>query len=90
MFLEATSPIGSQRCMNVERLIDIQPDGDANFCVDFPDNLIGSVQEATIEEIWNGNRANRFRAVQRENPLRCTTTAGRSKCRRSKSEVSSA
>jgi MoaA/NifB/PqqE/SkfB family radical SAM enzyme len=68
-FLEATSPVGSQRCMNVERLIDIQPNGDANFCVDFPDYCLGNVREATIEEIWNGDRAERFRDFRRENPL---------------------
>ncbi len=68
-FLEATSPVGPQRCMNVERLIDVQPDGDANFCVDFPDYCIGNVREATLEEIWNGERAQRFRAYRREHPL---------------------
>jgi MoaA/NifB/PqqE/SkfB family radical SAM enzyme len=55
--------------MNVERLIDIQPNGDANFCVDFPDYCLGNVREATIEEIWNGDRAERFRDFRRENPL---------------------
>ncbi len=68
-FENATSPIGSMKCMNVEKLIDVQPNGDANFCVDFPDYVIGNVKEATLEEIWNGERAQRFRAYRRENPL---------------------
>ena len=33
----------------MERLIDIQPDGEANFCVDFPDYSIGNVKQASIE-----------------------------------------
>ena len=68
-FAEAKSSIGSNKCMNVEKLIDIQPNGDANFCVDFPDYVIGNVREATIEKIWNGERALRFRAYRREKPL---------------------
>jgi MoaA/NifB/PqqE/SkfB family radical SAM enzyme len=61
--------VGPPQCANVERLIDIQPDGSANFCVDFPDYVIGNVQEASIEEIWNGERAARFRAYRRTRPL---------------------
>ncbi len=68
-FEDASTPVGSDRCMNVERLIDIQPNGNANFCVDFPDFVIGNVKEATIEKIWNGERAQRFRDYRREKPL---------------------
>jgi MoaA/NifB/PqqE/SkfB family radical SAM enzyme len=68
-FSEPTAPVRLRRCMNVERLIDIQPGGDANFCVDFPDYSIGSVRESTIEEVWNGERAERFRALRRDHPL---------------------
>jgi MoaA/NifB/PqqE/SkfB family radical SAM enzyme len=68
-FSDPTSPVGPTRCTNVEKLIDIQPNGDANFCVDFPDYAIGNVREATIKEIWNGERAARFRAYRRKKPL---------------------
>jgi MoaA/NifB/PqqE/SkfB family radical SAM enzyme len=68
-FEDATTPVGSDKCMNVEKLIDIQPNGEANFCVDFPDYVIGNVKEATIEELWNDKRAQRFRAYRREKPL---------------------
>jgi MoaA/NifB/PqqE/SkfB family radical SAM enzyme len=63
------SPVGSTHCTNVEKLIDIQPHGEANFCVDFPDYTIGNVKESTIEEIWNGERAARFREYRRKKPL---------------------
>jgi MoaA/NifB/PqqE/SkfB family radical SAM enzyme len=59
----------SDVCNNTEKLIDIQPNGDANFCVDFPDYVIGNVKDATIKEIWNGSRASRFRDFRREHPL---------------------
>jgi hypothetical protein len=68
-FSNATTPVFPMRCTNVEKLIDVQPNGDANFCVDFPDYVIGNVRQASIAEIWNGERAERFRRYRREQPL---------------------
>ena len=68
-FSDPTSPVGLTHCTNVEKLLDIQPHGEANFCVDFPDYTIGNVKESTIEEIWNGERAARFREYRRKQPL---------------------
>jgi len=61
-FSNCTSKVGQYTCRNAWRLIDIQPDGSANFCVDFPDYVIGNVAGQTIEDVWNGARADRFRA----------------------------
>jgi MoaA/NifB/PqqE/SkfB family radical SAM enzyme len=68
-FTDATTVVVSPACNNVEKLIDIQPDGSANFCVDFPDYSFGNVREATIEELWNGAEAERFREYRRVKPL---------------------
>jgi MoaA/NifB/PqqE/SkfB family radical SAM enzyme len=68
-FQDALSVVGSTRCMNVESLIDIQPTGRANFCVDFPDVAIGNVLDAGIREIWNSPKAQRFRDYRRDRPL---------------------
>jgi MoaA/NifB/PqqE/SkfB family radical SAM enzyme len=68
-FADAITPVMPAHCTNVEKLIDIQPNGDANFCVDFVDYSFGNVREGSIEEIWNGERAERFRAYRREKPL---------------------
>lgn len=68
-FSNSLTPIGSTQCSNVEKLIDIQPTCEANFCVDFPDYSIGNVQEATIQELWNSERARRFREYRRKQPL---------------------
>ena len=43
-FHDPITPVKSAACMNVEKLIDIQPNGEANFCVDFPDYSIGNVK----------------------------------------------
>ena len=68
-FSDPLTPVKSTKCENVENLIDIQPSGEANFCVDYPDYSIGNVKGSTIMELWNGQRANRFRNYRREKPL---------------------
>lgn len=68
-FGDPVSQVGPVHCTNVEKLIDIQPSGDANFCVDFPDVVIGNVRQSTIHDVWNSERAARFRAYRRKAPL---------------------
>jgi sulfatase maturation enzyme AslB (radical SAM superfamily) len=61
-------------------LLDIQPDGEANFCIDFPDYSIGNVRTSTIEELWNGERAQRFRDFRRQTPLAVCHRCGAKYC----------
>jgi MoaA/NifB/PqqE/SkfB family radical SAM enzyme len=68
-FAGPESQVGPRHCLNVERLIDIQPDGSANFCVDFADYSFGNVRSSSIAELWTGERAEKFRAYRREQPL---------------------
>lgn len=68
-FAGAATPVGLQRCRNSEKLLDIQPNGEANFCIDFPDYSIGNVLESTIESLWNGERADAFRRYRQATPL---------------------
>jgi MoaA/NifB/PqqE/SkfB family radical SAM enzyme len=68
-FADAGSPVGPSHCRNIERLIDIQPSGDANLCVDFVDFAIGNVRSSSIRGLWKSERAERFRAFRREHPL---------------------
>lgn len=72
--------VGSTRCMNIESLIDIQPNGDANFCIDFPDYSFGNVKESSIEEIWNSEKAEKFRTYRREKPLAICYRCGAKYC----------
>jgi MoaA/NifB/PqqE/SkfB family radical SAM enzyme len=75
-FGDAVTPVGSTACANVEKLIDIQPSGDANFCVDFPDFVIGNVRESTIHDLWNSPRAEAFREYRRKQPLAVCNRCG--------------
>jgi MoaA/NifB/PqqE/SkfB family radical SAM enzyme len=68
-FSDTQTPVGYTNCMNVEKLIDIQPDGSANFCVDFVDYSFGNVKAASIETLWNSEKAERFRQFRRSHPL---------------------
>jgi len=68
-FGEYRSVVLKENCSNIEKLIDIQPDGWANFCVDFPDYSIGNVIESTIKEVWNSSKAEAFRKYRRKKPL---------------------
>jgi MoaA/NifB/PqqE/SkfB family radical SAM enzyme len=62
-------PVGNPVCSNIERLVDIQPDGSVNFCVDFPDYILGNIQSSSIVEIWNSLNAENFRKYRRKNKL---------------------
>lgn len=68
-FRDCFTPVDSTACQNVENLMDIQPDGSANFCVDFPDYSFGNVKTATIKELWNSPPAQKFREYRRKQPL---------------------
>ena len=68
-FADADTQVGPAACNNIENLIDIQPDGSANFCVDFPDYIIGNVMKDSIANIWHSERANKFREYRRKNLL---------------------
>ena len=50
-------------------MVEIRRVFEANFCVDSPDGCLGNVRHATIAEIWNGERAHRFRARRRQGLL---------------------
>jgi hypothetical protein len=68
-FADASTPVGPRECWIIDDLIDIQPDGSANFCVDLPDYTIGNVKTASIEELWNSPAAERFREYRRRQAL---------------------
>lgn len=68
-FEDPADPVFMRECPNVERLVDIQPTGDANYCIDFPDFSYGNVREATLSELWHTERALRFRERRQRQPF---------------------
>ena len=68
-FKDGITPVGPMQCSNTERLIDIQPGGEANFCVDIIDYSFGNAREKTIKELWNSREACDFREYRRNKRL---------------------
>lgn len=54
---------GRKKCLVPWKKINIMPDGNCNFCVDFPDYIIGNVKDMSIKEIWNSPKAKLFRKI---------------------------
>jgi MoaA/NifB/PqqE/SkfB family radical SAM enzyme len=65
-FEDCTTPVDTHTCSNIHHLIDIQPSGEANFCVDLPDYSIGNAKTATIADLWKSERANAFRKYRQK------------------------
>ena len=52
---------GFNRCGVATDNINILPNGDAVFCNDLPDLVVGNITEKPFDEIWNGETAISFR-----------------------------
>lgn len=68
-FSDVTTRTTEPECPNAENLADIQPDGSVNSCVDFCDCIFGNIRNTTLAEIWNGDRAVRFREYRRKQEM---------------------
>jgi radical SAM protein with 4Fe4S-binding SPASM domain len=53
----------TRKCIVPLNKINIMPNGDCNFCVDFPDYVIGNVKDASLADIWRGPKAEAYRAA---------------------------
>lgn len=68
-FSESTSTVCTENCANLNGLLDIQPDGSVNFCVDFPDYVIGNAEEHSLKDLWTSERARKFREYRSSKQL---------------------
>ncbi len=49
-------------------MVNLDYNGDVHFCADHPDWIIGNVKEESIWDIYNNDRARRFRKALKESP----------------------
>lgn len=63
-YTKSDTTVRQANCQNIWGLLDVQPDGNVNFCVDFPDYAIGNITENTLYEIWHSDRAKKFRELR--------------------------
>jgi len=60
---------GWTRCRAPLHSITVKQNGEAYFCVDLPDYSIGNIYESSFVDIWEGQRATRFRDVLKHRNL---------------------
>lgn len=61
---------GFNHCLSPWLRLNIMPNGKANFCIDFPDYIIGDVKKESLSKIWNSEKAKIFREKYlKEGPL---------------------
>jgi radical SAM protein with 4Fe4S-binding SPASM domain len=49
-------------------MVNVDYNGDVHFCADHPDYVVGNIKETGIHEIYNGERARKFRNALRTSP----------------------
>jgi hypothetical protein len=57
-------------CCIIEKLIDLQPKGDANFYIDFLYYCIVNFKNSTIEDIWKSGQTENPGYLEKQNLLR--------------------
>ena len=57
--------IPKEICKSSHHTLTILPDGDAVFCTDFPDYIVGNVNDSTLEELLNNEKSKCFRSLLR-------------------------
>jgi MoaA/NifB/PqqE/SkfB family radical SAM enzyme len=63
-YAKSNTTVHQTECNNINGLVDVQPDGNVNFCIDFPDYAIGNVLKSTLYKIWHSERARKFRETR--------------------------
>ena len=56
------------RCIAPWFSVNINYNGDVHFCADYPDYIAGNIKEQGIYEIYNNDRAKKFRTVLKNSP----------------------
>lgn len=62
-YCRPSSFMGRKACLSPWISLEIRPDGNVTFCPDFPDYIIGNIKEDSFFEIWNGEKARKFRGL---------------------------
>lgn len=68
-FSDFSQTFGHNLCPVAWYFAQVEPDGEVCFCGDFPDYFIGNVRKQSFREIWNGEKAWKFREKLAKEPL---------------------
>jgi radical SAM protein with 4Fe4S-binding SPASM domain len=61
-----TNMFGYSRCVMPWLATELMPNGDVAFCRDYPDYIIGNITEDSIVNIFNNERAQKFRQLLKD------------------------
>jgi len=61
-YTDHTATFGYDECVSVFMSAEVTASGDVSFCRDYPDYVVGNLGAHTLPELWNGERARRFRS----------------------------
>jgi MoaA/NifB/PqqE/SkfB family radical SAM enzyme len=68
-FTDFRQTFGHSLCPVAWYFAQIEPDGEVCFCGDFPDYFIGNVRKTPFRQIWEGEKAWKFREKLAREPL---------------------
>jgi radical SAM protein with 4Fe4S-binding SPASM domain len=68
-FNDMENVFGRSRCLAPWHELTIRNNGEVYPCVDLPDYSLGNIRESAFMDIWEGDRAERFRAYIKEQNL---------------------
>lgn len=68
-FADPKETFGHDLCPVAWYFAQVEPDGTVCFCGDFPDYVLGNVNQSSFDEIWRGERARTFREKLAKEPL---------------------
>jgi len=60
-YLDHSNNCGYTKCGALNKEIDIRHNGEVVICADFPDYVIGNLNQETIQQIWRGEKLKKFR-----------------------------
>lgn len=68
-YLDHKNNFAYQRCAALDREIDIRHNGEVVICADYPDYVIGDLNQASIVQIWHGEKLAAFKKNIQEKGL---------------------
>jgi radical SAM protein with 4Fe4S-binding SPASM domain len=63
-YQELETPVRNH-CIVPWSQVNVNYNGDVHFCADYPDYILGNITQQSFKEIYNGERANKFRKTIR-------------------------
>ncbi|MCB9638502.1 MAG: radical SAM protein [Myxococcales bacterium] len=64
------STFGYNQCVSIFMTLELDSNGDASFCRDYHDYIIGNIKESSVKELWNNEKARKFRSsISQDGPM---------------------